>query len=193
MVTGSESHKDRVVTWRVALVGLIGVLLAALIGAGSAWITAKVTSDSQAAENQRDFLRSQRQVIWSKFSADIISSQQGVFNTASVLDAQLGKPLPADFAEKFNAEKDIAFDRVSSLASESGSVRIISPPNVNDDTEVVVRSFVGIFDPLYGYMNAVFANDPNAPQLKDAFWSKFDEIEGQRNTLIDSMNEVLTG
>lgn len=65
-----DKERDRSITWRVAMVGLVGVLLAGMIGGGSAYLTAQAQSHSQAKTDQASFLRQQKQVAYSKFVAD---------------------------------------------------------------------------------------------------------------------------
>jgi hypothetical protein len=56
--------------WRIAILSTGAVILAGLIAAGSSYLTARVQSNSQAQQARDDFLRSQRQVTYSRFLAD---------------------------------------------------------------------------------------------------------------------------
>lgn len=65
-----EKVKDRVITLRVALLGLVAVLLSGLIGAAAAFLTARVQIDSQAKQDRLDFLRGQQQAAYTKLASD---------------------------------------------------------------------------------------------------------------------------
>jgi hypothetical protein len=56
--------------WRIALLTTGAVLLAGLIGAGSAYLTANVQAHSQAQQAREDFVRTQRQALYAKLSTE---------------------------------------------------------------------------------------------------------------------------
>src|SRR6476661_10133168 len=57
-------------TWSIAILSTGAVILAGLIAAGSSYLTARVQASSQAQQARDDFLRSQRQTVYSKFLSD---------------------------------------------------------------------------------------------------------------------------
>jgi hypothetical protein len=67
-VTGQRSEHRH--TWRIAILTTGAAIVAGLIAAGSSYLTAQVQANSQAREARDDFLRSQRQAVYSTFLTD---------------------------------------------------------------------------------------------------------------------------
>jgi hypothetical protein len=69
----NDSDKDRLVTKRGIALSLLGAIVAAFIGAAASYIAAVVTANSQAQQAREDFIRTQRQAVYSKMIADASS------------------------------------------------------------------------------------------------------------------------
>jgi hypothetical protein len=62
-----EKHRDRMVAWRAALLSAAVVLMAGFVGSASSYIVASKQIESQASQSQLEFLRTQRQSLYSEF------------------------------------------------------------------------------------------------------------------------------
>lgn len=187
----SEGETDRYSQWRLALLALVGVLAAALIGAGSSWVTTLIDNRDQAAQDQASFLRNQREATWSKVAADIVLDQQAQFDTASLLGTTAGRRPSSAFVREAN--KDLLHEATigDELSREEDAMAIVSPAGLANDAQAIWNALSASSDSLGRYAQAAVNNEPSTARLAKKFWATFGRAEPERKHLIAEMRAAL--
>lgn len=116
-------------TWRIALLGLVGVIVAGLIGAVSAYLTSK----SQSDEDRQSFIRQQRQTAYAALAGEaqahldfFTNCAAGLLTTGVAIDIQYFRSVEdtvAGFSDKVGADA-AAVELVGSQRASADAERI---------------------------------------------------------------------
>jgi hypothetical protein len=144
-----DKAKDRLITWRAALLTTIAGLLVAAISAGSAFVGVVLTSSNAREQAREEFLRTQRQELYAQF----FTSYDELFN--DVLEA------PRDSDGFTPAEATELANRMAGLRVDLNALQLAASAMYSDlssffDSEM--RDYCHLVPPP----SADLCSDPNA-------------------------------
>lgn len=185
------SARQHAITWRVALIGLVGALAAAIISAAAALGGVDITN-RQATENDRnDFLRAQRQATWSKFIADQDVLEGDFISTAALVPTNAGQATAAVKARLAANMKDVTA-AMSTLNRDFASVEIVSTLLMSGEINQSMRTEQQAWSALnYAVTQIEAGNLSEAKQARADVEGTISTAGGQRQSLIDDMRDAL--
>jgi hypothetical protein len=152
-----DKAKDRLITWRAALLTTIAGLLVAAISAGSAFVGVVLTSSNAREQAREEFLRTQRQELYAQF----FTSYDELFN--DVLEA------PRDSDGFTPAEATELANRMAGLRVDLNALQLVSSENTGRAASAMYSDLSSFFDSeMRDYCHLVpppsadLCSDPNA-------------------------------
>src|SRR4051794_4823991 len=73
-----ERHRDRVITWRPAVLTAIAGFMAGLVGGAFGFFGVLVSTNSETDRSRQDFLRTQNQAAFAQFLTDVDATYKDV-------------------------------------------------------------------------------------------------------------------